>query len=96
MKPYKCPVCDGTGKVSRPSYLAGDLQEWSGSSSGPFSCQACVGSGIVWKQDAIAVVYKVPKNTVDCVQYTCIHGIVGFCDQCAHEIYFNKWEDFLY
>lgn len=48
LKPHKCPVCDGSGKVSRPSYIAGDVSEWSCTSCGPYDCEACLGSGIVW------------------------------------------------
>jgi len=44
----KCPVCDGTGLVSRPPGIAGDQLSWSGSSCGPFSCQACNGTGLFW------------------------------------------------
>ena len=40
MKPYKCPVCDGAGKLM--SYL-------SGTATYPTeTCHACCGSGIVW------------------------------------------------
>ncbi len=47
--PYKCPVCDGTGRVSRPPEIAGDIEEWSASGSGPYECRACSGTGIVWE-----------------------------------------------
>jgi len=43
----KCPVCDGTGLVSRPPYVAGDQQRWSSTSTGPYPCRVCVGSGMV-------------------------------------------------
>ena len=47
-KPYKCPVCDGTGKVSRPPHIAGDISEWVDSQTGPYPCQACEGKGVIW------------------------------------------------
>ena len=47
--PHKCPVCDGTGKVSRPTHVAGDQPSWSDSSAGPHPCSACNGIGIVWE-----------------------------------------------
>jgi len=47
MPPYKCPVCDGTGLVSRPPGLAGDVREWVGSNTGPYPCRACGGTGII-------------------------------------------------
>ena len=42
-----CPVCSGTGLVSRPPYVAGDQQTWSTSSCGPWPCKACSGTGMV-------------------------------------------------
>lgn len=41
-KPYKCPVCEGTGKVSRPPWIAGNIYQWVS------TCQACSGSGVIW------------------------------------------------
>jgi hypothetical protein len=49
--PFKCPVCDGTGLVSKPPYVAGDQNEWVTSSCGPYPCHACSGSGIIWSED---------------------------------------------
>ena len=46
--PFKCPVCDGTGLVSKPPWIAGDQQTWVSSSTGPWPCKACDGTGIVW------------------------------------------------
>lgn len=46
--PHKCPVCDGTGKVSRPPWVAGDVPTWTDSGTGPYECRACLGKGIVW------------------------------------------------
>ena len=43
----KCPVCDGTGLVSRPPYVAGDVSTWVASSAGPWTCRACNGVGMV-------------------------------------------------
>lgn len=47
-KPHKCPVCDGTGKVSRPPWVAGDVDTWTDSQTGPYPCQPCDGKGIIW------------------------------------------------
>jgi len=47
-RPYKCPCCDGTGKVSRPPHLAGDVMQWTDSGSTPYRCQACDGKGVIW------------------------------------------------
>lgn len=51
--PHKCPVCDGTGKVSRPPWVAGDVQEFQTSSAGPWQCVTCSGSGIIVLTDGI-------------------------------------------
>lgn len=47
-QPYKCPVCDGAGKVSRPPWVAGDQPTWSGDSFALYDCQACT-KGILWR-----------------------------------------------
>jgi Ribonuclease G/E len=44
---HKCPVCDGTGKVSRPPWIAGDVEHWSTSSSEMYECKACNGECII-------------------------------------------------
>jgi hypothetical protein len=50
MTPHKCPVCDGTGRVPRPPFYTGGYDF--GTGIGQFFCNACQGSGIVWKKDA--------------------------------------------
>jgi hypothetical protein len=42
----KCPKCDGQGTVSKPPYIAGDVYEWSGTSS-QFQCNVCNGRMII-------------------------------------------------
>lgn len=49
MKPHKCPVCDGTGLVSRPPGMAGDVPGWSSSTLENYKCGACRGMGILWE-----------------------------------------------
>lgn len=48
--PHCCPVCSGTGKVSRPPWLAGDQPYYPSSPTSPpsYPCSACDGTGIVW------------------------------------------------
>ncbi len=46
--PHKCPVCDGTGLVMRPPGVAGDQYLWTDNKTGPYTCRACGGGGIVW------------------------------------------------
>ena len=43
----KCPVCDGTGLVSKPPGIAGDQDTWVSSSAGPYPCCVCGGRGII-------------------------------------------------
>lgn len=43
----KCPVCDGQGLVSRPPGIAGDVTTWVDSSTGPYTCRRCGGSGTI-------------------------------------------------
>lgn len=46
--PHKCPVCDGTGFVSRPPYLPGDVDTWASHGIYCYTCKLCDGGGIVW------------------------------------------------
>jgi hypothetical protein len=47
-KPHKCPVCQGTGIVSRPPWIAGDIGEWTDSGNNTYPCKACDGKGVIW------------------------------------------------
>ena len=44
---HKCPVCNGTGKVSRPPWIAGDVNEWASNSIEFYPCYACRGKGYI-------------------------------------------------
>jgi hypothetical protein len=46
--PYMCPVCMGTGLVSRPPGIPGDVPTWGASSMDHYRCNACGGTGVVW------------------------------------------------
>ena len=48
-RPYACPVCNGQKIVSKPPWIAGDINEWAGSGTDTYECPACNGTGIVWK-----------------------------------------------
>ena len=41
-----CPVCNGTGIVSRPPWIAGDVTEWC-SGGTQYACKACQGKGVI-------------------------------------------------
>jgi len=43
----KCPVCDGTGLVSRPPWIAGDQESWVSSTTTPYPCKRCGGIGTI-------------------------------------------------
>jgi len=42
-----CPVCNGTGSVSYPPGVAGHQNTFVDSSSGPWPCHVCGGSGVL-------------------------------------------------
>ena len=45
--PYQlCPKCQGQGIVSKPPYIAGDIDQWTDSSSS-HSCDVCNGAKII-------------------------------------------------
>jgi len=46
--PHCCPVCQGSGLVSRPPRVAGDVEVWSANGTAAYGCRACSGTGIVW------------------------------------------------
>lgn len=62
--PHKCPICDGQGKVSKPSHIAGDVHIWIDTQA-THTCHGCGGSGIVWGADdpiTIGYTYKSIKE----------------------------------
>jgi len=38
--PYRCPVCNGTGKVSRPPGVPGDQRAWAATGTAAYDCHA--------------------------------------------------------
>lgn len=57
-----CPVCQGTGLVSRPPYIAGDQTYWTDSGTGPYPCKPCGGQGLI--QVPIGPNPAYPEHTV--------------------------------
>lgn len=45
-----CPKCNGQGIVSKPPYVAGDVHQWS-STSTSFPCDVCLGQKIIAKPE---------------------------------------------
>jgi hypothetical protein len=45
-KPFKCPVCDGTGHTYKPPLA--DPNQWTNYGESPYRCHACSGTGVVW------------------------------------------------
>jgi hypothetical protein len=44
---HLCPLCKGQGIVSKPPWVAGDVDEWVSSNAGPYTCRVCQGAGII-------------------------------------------------
>jgi len=44
---HKCPVCDGSGKVSRPPWVPSDQTSWLTSHTNSYDCGSCQGRGII-------------------------------------------------
>lgn len=63
MKVYKCPVCNGTGLVSRPTYITGDQEMWTSYSTGPYICKCCQGFCVVYVADPIIKIRKIYDNS---------------------------------
>ena len=42
-----CPMCQGTGVVSRPPGIAADQHTWVSTSAGPWPCRICQGAGLI-------------------------------------------------
>jgi hypothetical protein len=51
MKVHTCPVCHGTGLVSIPPGVAGDLPTFTSTSIGPWPCRVCAGQGVLWEPE---------------------------------------------
>jgi DnaJ-class molecular chaperone len=50
MIPHECPFCHGVGFVNHLPGLAKDVWVWVSSSSGPYECRTCQGTGVVWSE----------------------------------------------
>lgn len=48
--PYRCPVCNGMGKISTPPWVAGNQPSWTSSTVELYDCPACE-RGIVWRAE---------------------------------------------
>jgi len=46
--PYRCPVCNGTGMVSFPPDIPGDLH-YTTTEIKNYSCRSCNASGVIWR-----------------------------------------------
>lgn len=51
-RPYCCPVCKGAWLVNCLPEIAGDQPTWSDSGTSSYICEACQGTGIIWRGDA--------------------------------------------
>ena len=51
MKAQLCPKCNGQGIVSKPSWIAGDVDTWSGSGTATYICDLCNGGKVIYIPD---------------------------------------------
>jgi len=58
--PIQCPICAGTGLVSRPPWIAGDIESYTTSTTGPYPCNACGGQGYIMSPPPIPFIGKIP------------------------------------
>ena len=58
----KCPVCDGQGIVSKPPYIAGDVNKWVDITA-VHTCHACNGAGIIPCTNNVKEVIKYANTT---------------------------------
>ncbi len=49
--PHKCPVCNGQGLLTIPSWVAGDQESWVSSATGPYPCHKCAGDKVIWSEE---------------------------------------------
>jgi hypothetical protein len=49
-----CPKCNGQGIVSKPPWLAGDINTWIGIATS-YPCNACNGMGLLLVPDNTAI-----------------------------------------
>jgi len=59
--PFKCPVCNGTGRVSRGFYDAIGVDNWTTSDATPETCRSCGGTGIVYVDNKDVGVHDVEE-----------------------------------
>jgi len=51
----KCPVCNGQKTVSKPPYVAGDIDHWMSCSMETYPCPTCGGKGYVVVDDSTTI-----------------------------------------
>ena len=57
-----CPNCNGQRTVSRPPWVAGDVQEWNNTSLGPYSCPTCGAAGYVVSPALLALAKRLQQT----------------------------------
>lgn len=48
LTPHRCPICYGRGIVPVGFYSTTEML-WSAGSTGPETCRACKGTGVLWQ-----------------------------------------------
>jgi len=49
---FCCPTCGGYKTVSKPPWVAGDVDYWVSSDVGTYPCPTCTGTGLIWYKNA--------------------------------------------
>mgnify|MGYP001562059706 CR=1 FL=1 len=60
-----CPNCNGQRTVSRPPWVAGDVQEWNNTSLGPYSCPTCGAAGYVVSPALLALAERLVASVAE-------------------------------
>lgn len=80
-----CPNCGGQKKISKPPYIAGDVNAWVSSGTSTYPCPTCEGRG--WIR-----VDSVPQDKFDCIKSVALSSmetaetLMGECAKRADRI----------
>jgi len=79
MTPHACPVCRGTGLVSRPPGIPGDQSSWVSGTTGPYPCSPCEGTGLVWAPSEPSAPLPAPMPPAPTPEWR-------YCEECGIEV----------
>jgi chromosome segregation ATPase len=76
-----CPNCGGQKTVSKPPYIAGDVNAWVGSGTPTYSCQTCGGKG--WVDTEVDSVSQDDFDNVKFVALSSMETAENLMDECT-------------